>query len=160
MSDGAQPRVELRVREPTPAGAERRQRAVYDRLERLQRNRKVADVAIEVWGKQVRARTPSTPTDDPIVGPARAAYETFESWAKRNGHDLEPAFSVHSLGSLVDDERETVIRFPVMCLAVYNGDDLRSVAPCTTDEGVHTIEDCLTALQSGTVTPASVETVE
>lgn len=148
MIADASPRVELRVRDPTDTNVDDRPRAIYERLVRLQEDGKIDGIDTEIWGKQVRARTPKHPSDDPIVGPARLKYEEFEAWAKRTDHDLEPAFSTHTLGSLVDEERETVIRFPVLCLAVYDADDLVAVAPCTTDDGVHTIDDCLDALRS------------
>jgi hypothetical protein len=154
------PRVELRVRDPTNTNVGERSRAIYERLVRLQADGKIDGIDAEVWGKQVRARTPKHPSDDPIVGPARLKYEEFEAWARRNGHDLEPAFSTHTLGSLVDEEREAVIRFPVLCLAVYDADDLLAVAPCTTEDGVHTIDDCLDALRSEAEMPNVARTEE
>jgi hypothetical protein len=160
MTDDGLPRVELRVRDPTNTNVGDQLRTIYERLARLREDSKIAGVDAEIWGKQVRARTPANPTDDPIVGPARTKYEEFESWANRTGHDLEPAFSTHTLGSLVDDERETVVRFPVICLAVYDDDDLLAVAPCTTDDGVRTVDDCLNALRSDTEVSDAAEARE
>ncbi|WP_251344237.1 HTH domain-containing protein [Haloplanus halophilus] len=148
------PRVELRLRDPTHSSVDERQRRVYERLAKLHRAGEIADVSVEVWGKQVRARTPRNPTDDALVEPARAAFEEFEAWAKRNDSRLEPAFSTHTYGSIVGDEPTEVIRFPVVCLAVYDGDDLLSVVPRSTDGGVRTVDDCLATLRSRDGHPA------
>lgn len=150
------PRVELRVRDLTPPGVSDRQETVYEQLERLEDRGRVAEVTVEVWGKQVRAEPDTLPAaDDAGTCTVRSTYEEFEAWAERTGNDLEPAFSVHTLGSMVADERERAIRFPVMCLAVYDVDDLVAVAPRSTDEGVHTVDDCLDALRSGEWSPTA-----
>lgn len=154
--DSDPPRVELRVRDLSPAGAHDRQQAVYEQLMQLQEDGHIADVSVEVWGTQVRAEAERNPVaDDARTSAARSKYKEFEAWADRNGHNLEPAFSTHTLGSLVTEEPgQTVVRFPVMCLAVYDDDDLLAAVPCSTDEGVRTVDDCLAALRSGEWTPA------
>lgn len=149
------PRVELRVRDLSPAGVPDRQKAVYEQLLRLREDGHVADVSVEVWGKQVRVADANREATDANTRAVRSTYEEFEAWAERTGNDLEPAFSVHTLGSMVTDERAQAIRFPVMCLAVYDADDLVAVAPRSTDEGVHTVDDCLDALRSGEWTPTA-----
>ncbi|MFC7155044.1 HTH domain-containing protein [Halomarina halobia] len=152
------PRVELRVRECTPVGVHDRQEAVYEQLEQLREAGAIADVTVEVWGKQVRVGATTDPAAaDAAVRAARSTYEEFEVWAERTGHRLEPAFSTHTLGSLVTDEQVEVVRFPTMCLAVYDADDLLTVVPCSTDEGVRTVGDYLATLRSGEWTPAAVE---
>lgn len=157
------PRVELRVRDLTPASVHDRQEAIYEQLVQLQEDGHIADVSVEVWGKQVRAEAGTNPAaDDASTPAARLTYAELEAWAERNDYDLAPAFSTHSLGSLVTDKKEQieVIKFPTICLAVYDGDDLLAVAPCSTTEGVRTVDDCLAALQSGEWTPAGVEMSE
>lgn len=151
-------RVELRVRETTTTSEDERQRGVYERLARLRDAGKIAEMSVEHWGQRVHTRAAGAPDDGPIHDADRATYEAFETWAERTGHDLEPAFSAHRHGSLIGDERAEVIRVPVVCLAVYDDDDeLRGVAPCTTDAGVRTVDDCLAALQSGDESAVSVE---
>jgi hypothetical protein len=150
MTDDDLPRVELRVRDSANTAIGDRPQTIYERLVRLRDDGKIDGVDAEIWGKQVRARTPTNPTDEIRSARAREKYEELESWAKRNGHDLEPAFSTHTVGSLVDTGRETVIRFPVICLAVYDADDLLTVAPCTTEDGVRSVDDCLDMLRSET----------
>ena len=155
------PRVELRVRDLSPESAHDRPATVYEELAKLLQDGRISDVSVVVWGKQVRAEIDTnSATDDPITRAARSTYEEFREWAERSGHDLEPGFSTHTVGSLVDDEEETVIRFPVVCLAVYDGDELLAVAPCSTEEEVRTVDDCLEALQSGELTSVVVEASE
>lgn len=162
MADSDPPHVELRVRDLTPGGAHDRQEAVYEQLLQLQEDGLIADGSVEVWGTQVRAEADTNPVaDDASTSTARSIYKEFEAWADRNGHHLEPAFSTHTLGSLVTEEPgQTVIRFPVMCLAVYDDDELLAVVPCSTDEGVRTVDDCLAALRSGEWIPAVREASE
>jgi hypothetical protein len=151
------PRVVLCVRDLTPTGLPDRQKAVYEQLLQLQEDGRIADVSVEVWGKQMYAAVERNPAADASARAARSTYEAFEAWAERNGHDLSPAFSTHTVSSLVSDEQTEVIRFPVMCLAVYDADDLLAVAPCSTSEGISTVDDCLEALRSGKWTSHGVE---
>lgn len=144
------PRVELRVREHTPADVFDRQAAVYERLRQLQRAGKVSDVSVEVWGRQVGTveDADSGETDDGAQA-IRDTYRAFEEWATRSGHALTPAFDVRECGTIGSDGRREVIVFPVMCLAIYAGEAVQAVFPCSTSDDVRTVEDGLAAIESG-----------
>lgn len=145
--DDLRPRVEFRVREHTPAGVYERQRSVCERLQRLRRAGKVADVSVAVGGKQAPARpeTGSNEIDDRARS-IRETYRAFEAWASRSGCALTPAFDTRECGTLVSDEQHEVIVFPMMYLALYLGDEVRAVFPHSTDDGIRTVEDGLAAI--------------
>lgn len=163
MADNEPLRVELRVRDLTPTGLHDRQEAIYEQLLQLQEDGHISDVSVEVWGRQVPVEGKTNPVvDDVSTSAARSTYEEFDAWAERTGHDLAPAFSTRMAGSLITDKQDQkeVIRFPVICLAVYDLDELLAVVPCTTSEGVRTIDDCLATLQSGELAPGDIEVSE
>lgn len=143
------PRVELRVRGHTPADVYDRQAAVYERLRQLQKAGKLSDVSVEVWGKQVSTG------DDADSGEAddgaqsiRDTYRAFEEWATRSGHALTPAFDTRECRTIASNGKREVIVFPVMCLAIYDGEAVQAVFPCSTGDDVRTVEDGLAAIES------------
>lgn len=58
-------------------------------------------------------------------------------------------FEERETSSMFDERQETVIPFPVMCLAAREGETLRCVAPWTGDSLTHSIHDCLDDLVAG-----------
>lgn len=149
-NDTDPPRVEFRVREHTPAGVYDRQQAVYERLQQLQEAGMISDVSVEVWEKQVSTGSDTDPDEtDHGVRSVRNTYQAFEDWATRNGHALTPAFDTRECGTLVSTDRREVIVFPVMCLAVYDGEEIGAVFPCSTGDDIRTVEDGLAAIESG-----------
>ena len=145
----AAPRIECWLRDSASPGVHDRQAAVYDRLERYESEGRIAELNVDVWGRRVR-RPPDGATDEDGLGSDLwAVYRAFESWAERTGHELAPAFRRRKLASLVDDVEGDVVVLPIVCLAVYDDDALRAVVPCSTPDGVVTVEDCLAALEEG-----------
>lgn len=140
------PQVTLYLRDPVATTIYDQQQAIYDQLQTLREEGRVAGLSLKVWGKQI-------PTDrDETIGAAKTSvdtYEEFRSWAEDAGYSLTPGFSKHTSSSVVDDDQHDVIRFPLMCLAAYDGDRLLDVAPRTTAEGIYTVEDFLTELRDG-----------
>ncbi|WP_341850649.1 HTH domain-containing protein [Natronococcus wangiae] len=45
------------------------------------------------------------------------------------------------------------IQVPVVCVAVYDDDKLRCVAPCSDGGQTYTVEACLTAVEAGAIKP-------
>lgn len=146
-------RVELYIRAPTIETGNRQQ-DVYDRLRSLNEAGDIAELSVEVWGMQVRIEDDANPAmDDTHTRRVRDQYETFREWARGHGCELEPAFSICTTGSLITDHREQVVRLPMICLAVYDDTELIAVAPCSTDDGSYTVEDCLTRLEAADGVP-------
>ncbi len=142
------PRVELWLREPASPGVEDRQVAIYDRLRSLERDGRIGRLDVSVWGRYLRppgAADGLAADGDGLGGGLWRTYSEFEAWAERNDHELAPAFRRRRLPSLVASEVEVVV-LPVACLAVRDGDDLAAVVPCSTADGVVTVEDGLDSL--------------
>lgn len=147
------PRVELCVREQAPGGARDRQRSVYDRLQTLDREDAIERFTVTTWSKTVAL------SDDggiPAVGEqARTKYDEFEEWATRRGYDLTPAFDRRSHSPMLAAPYEEIV-FPVVCVAVSEGDQLRAVYPHSEGETVHTVEDGLDVLEARTESTGNV----
>lgn len=79
-----------------------------------------------------------------------AAFEAFEAWADRTDVDLAPAFDRRTRSPLLSEATHEVVVFPVVCLALYDANDLRAVFPCVDGDDVYTVQDCLDALSDGT----------
>lgn len=137
-------RVELYLRGDT-YGTYDRQQAVLERVRGLEERGVVDETAVDASWQRIR-----TPEQDPR-NDAIATYEEFRSWARENGYSLEPAFERRHRSYLGTDAVSEVVVFPVVSLAVYEDDVLRSVFPCSDEAGtVHfTVGDCLEAFEVG-----------
>jgi hypothetical protein len=80
---------------------------------------------------------------------AMETYEEFRAWADANGFSLEPGFQQRTRSFIGMDDVEEVVVFPVVALAVYEGDELGAVFPCTDGERTHTVESALAAFERG-----------
>ena len=137
-------RVELYLREDT-YGTYDRQQAILERVRGLEERGVVDETAVDASWQRIR-----TPEQDPRDD-AIATYEEFEAWISENGYSLEPAFERRQRSYLGTEAVSEVVVFPVVSLAVYEGDVLRSVFPCSDEAGtVHfTVGDCLEAFEAG-----------
>jgi hypothetical protein len=140
------PRVELRVRSHTSGGAHEQHRELIRRLHHLEEAGAIESVTVEAWGTSVEI--PVDGVQDEPANDVLEQYAEFEAWAEQNGHTLEPAFRTRTASSLLSEESWEEMIFPMFCLAVYDGDDLKAVFPCADAEGVQTVEDCLTQLET------------
>ena len=107
-------------------------------------NGPLSDFSVNTWGKHIGTDTSGHP--DGTAPEALAKAREFETWADQNGHSLQPGFQRHTQSSLVTDTTREVIATPFFCLAVYEDDTLREVAPCSGPEGHHTLSECLQSL--------------
>jgi hypothetical protein len=64
---------------------------------------------------------------------------------------LEPAFRRRVRSYVGQTEATEVVVFPVVCLALYSGDELLTVCPSTVGGEHVTVHDCLDALNAGHV---------
>jgi hypothetical protein len=75
---------------------------------------------------------------------------TLETWAERRDCTLEPAFRRESVTPIhAPESTYDRIRVPLITLLVYEQEELVGVAPCSDGDHVHTVDDCLTALETG-----------
>lgn len=141
--DQRQLRVELYSRSYMPEGAESPQEEVLAWLDRLCERDVLDSCQLRVWGNRV-------PTDSARSGEhCREAIDTvgqFRAWAERNDVSLLPFFDERSHHSKITGEQHSEIIFPIMCLAVYRGDNLAGVYPHADDDSVVTIWDFLSSL--------------
>ncbi|MFB6105646.1 MAG: HTH domain-containing protein [Halobacteriaceae archaeon] len=132
-------RLELFLRGDT-YGTFDTQEAMLDRVRALERTDYVDETVVNGVEKRVRATGSSSE--------ALRTFEAFESWAAARGMDLGPAFDRRTQTTLVSDDVYDVVVFPVACLAVYEDDDIRAVAPARNDDEVITVEAILDALEN------------
>lgn len=135
--------AELFVRSLVPTGASPEQERVVERIADLQREGRLVDSTVTVWGGGIAPASMVAETE-----PGRTILETvgeFTRWASRHDLRFPSAFEERECASMVDDDR-AVIAFPLMCLAIRDRGDLRCVAPWSNDAFTHTIHDCLDEL--------------
>ena len=135
------------MRSLSPRGARLQQERVLDRLERLRRDSCIDSFTVTVWGTGVSPTSAIARTEA-----GQATLETIDElqqWAQQNDLSFPAGFKPRKIVSMLDDERDTFIPFPTMCLAVREGNELQCVAPCVNDMLTHSIRDCLDELVVG-----------
>jgi len=150
---GTQPRIELYVRSLLPDGAQNRQEAVVERLQRLDAADEIEDFSVIVWGKQIARESASARTEEGEYILNRVAE--FKQWALSNNVSLESFYQRQEVENDVTGDAYTAMVLPVMGLAEYEDGELRHVAPCTDGDVVHTIMDRLEELENGE--PTAIE---
>lgn len=138
-------RVEVWMRDLSPPPGDPRKN-VLSRLRAFEAEGVVGEVSVRVWGKNLTVSREGADEGSTVI---RERVSEFQTWAKRNGHSLEPAFRWRDQSSMVSEERNEVIRLPLQCLAVYAGDNLLGVFPCSMDGETNTVGDCLARLETG-----------
>ncbi|WP_331235429.1 HTH domain-containing protein [Natronorarus salvus] len=107
------------------------------RLDRFVEEGTLDAYEVELWGDAI-ACDPTYPAGKHLC----ETVERFERWAERRDCSLEPAFSRGQVCSLVSEETHDVIRLPMVCLAVYEGERLTAVYPHR-DGSTRTVADGL-----------------
>lgn len=149
-------RAELFVRSLLPEAARSHQQSITGRVRSLAEDGQFTDHSVTVWGKQLPATTVETET---TVG--RLAHErigAFREWATVNDRSLSPAFTVRTVDAELLGERYRALVVPQVLLAEYDDEAIQCVTPHATDDGVVSVTDRLTRLESGTA--ATFTTVE
>lgn len=141
-------RVSFYARSFTPAGVADRQHAILERLQQLHEQGPIDACEHDVWGTcvDIAETRPGAFGNDAIETVAR-----FREWADRNEVSLSPCFEERTHRSKITGEHSRELVFPVMCLAVYQDDELVGVYPHVDDEGVVTIDEFLESLASNDV---------
>lgn len=112
-----------------------------DALYALDAAGRIDDLTVWSWPAEVAL-------SDLIRSRAVECFFRFQRWAAARGASVRPAFALETR-EYVTGERQRVLITPVVCLAVYAGDELRGVYPHSTEDAVHTVRDAIEALERG-----------
>ena len=140
---GSGTQLELFVRSSAPVGARERQTAMIERLRALDDIDSIGATAVRTWEKRI-------PIGEDRFGESEThrAYAAFTEWARGRDIELRPFFDTRECHSAIIGGSHTALVLPVMCLAVHEGDRLRSVFPHTRGDLTHTVGDALAALET------------
>ncbi len=113
-----------------------------DALHRLDSADRIDNLVIHAWPAAITL-TDQTPYSDAID-----AFEQMEMWAGERGGSIQPPFSVRTSTSTFTNETRTTLRTPMMCLAVYVGEQLANVFPHSWGDDHHGVTDAIAALRT------------
>ncbi|ADJ13784.1 HTH domain-containing protein [Halalkalicoccus jeotgali] len=133
-TSNASHRIVVYLRASASLPARERQREVIERVERLERQGRIAGLRVRHWDDRVVVENGADGTVE--------TFEAFKARAAEIGHTIEPFFQEHERA----DAREIV--FPIICIAVHSGDELVRVFPCRDETAAYSVWDCLTALET------------
>jgi hypothetical protein len=137
-------RAELYLRSDT-FGTYEPQRRVLDRMRGLEADGKFDRATLAATWQGV-----STYERD-CRDEALRTYEEFADWASANDFSLAPAFDRRARFVPGEDDLQESVVFPVVSLAVYEGDRLRAVLPATDDADHYTVGEALDGFDRGDV---------
>lgn len=80
-------------------------------------------------------------------------FERFERWADRHDVSVRPPFETRTARSLATGEETEMLVTPLLCLALYRGDDLVGVYPHTDGEESVAATEAIAALRTGELPP-------
>ena len=129
--------VTLYVRTPAPMATKERQASVLGRLDALRAAEVLDDVTVTYWVRQA--------TNDDAVMPSVGA---LEEWAEANDVTLAPAFDRHDRSNWYTGHDDVVVSLPVICLAVFEDEDIVSVYPHRGRNGNLSVSDGLDRLEA------------
>lgn len=138
-------RVELFLRTRAPSDVVERLHELTDRVRRLAADDTVTEVRVRTW-------TSVQPALEELSDTGRSVTQTvdaFRSWAEQHGCTLRPGFERRETTSMVSRRSATELQVPIASLAVYEGETLQCVAPCSDGDRTYTVDDCVTALEEG-----------
>jgi hypothetical protein len=135
--------ADLYVRADAPISEQRSE--LLDTLDRLQRERRLAEFAVHPWPNAVSLDLVEAAAEDSIAGVVRS----FERWAGDRGVSIRPPFAVRRSHSEITGETDELLVLPVVCLAAYDGEELVGVYPCCTGGSTVTVADALATIEAG-----------
>lgn len=136
--------VELFLRTQAPSDVVERLHELTDRVRRLAADDTVTDVRVRTW-------TSVRPALEELSDTGRSVTQTvdaFRSWAEQHDCTLRPGFEQRETTSMVSRRSATELQVPIASLAIYEGETLQCVAPCSDGERTYTVDDCVTALET------------
>lgn len=133
------------VRSPAPAATEQQQQTVLARLRSLSEAGQVDDFTVTYWFRQAIERDGE---------PTLSSIAELEAWATDRGLSLAPALDRHERHNWYTGVDDAVVTLPVICLAIYEDDELRGVYPHVCPEGPRSVADGLDRLEAGSLAGA------
>lgn len=137
---GEATRADLFVRCDLPKPARQCRQTIEERLERVASAGGLEDYSVSSWAKRV-------PLDSDTE--EMECYEEFRRWATDEDVTLAPFFDTRECYSMTTGEKRRELVLPVLCLAIYDDDELVYVAPHATASTTATIPDCVDQLLEG-----------
>lgn len=113
-----------------------------DTLHQLEAADHIDNLLLHAWPRAIML-TEQTPYSDAIN-----AFEQMEAWADEHGVSIRPPFSVRTTTSTFTDETQTKLRTPMMCLAVYVGEQLVNIFPHSRADDQYSVTDAIAALRT------------
>lgn len=141
-------RAVLYLRQHTSPEIVQRLRQTVSRVRRLEID-EIAEVEVKTWGS-VNPALEELSDSGPSVS---LTVKSFQAWADHEGYTLRPAFDQRETHSLLNSRPVAEIQVPIVCVAVYEDDDLCCVAPCSDGGQKYSVEQCLAALEAGLTDP-------
>lgn len=151
-------RLELYVRSLLAEQARSQQEEIIERLGDLENDGAIDEFQIVVWGQQAPASPAQARTEAGEFVLNRVAV--FSQWGEANGFDVADQFEYRDVESSMVDESYQAVRFPVMTLAEYHGQDLVFVAPAGDGGSVHTVRDRIDVIETTTDADERGETTD
>lgn len=146
-------RIDLWLRGSVPPEIRRAQLQLADRLRQCRTAGTINDFSVRTWEQTV-----SVPANDREVTDTWEAFDEFRTWASDNERELRPGFARRQQSSMTDADPVETITLPIMCLAVYDDQSLRTVTPYSDGARVVTVQDCLGTLETGGSLPLATAT--
>lgn len=140
-----------------PIGTHRRQSAILERIERLDRRDAIDTGRVTVWGDSVCVS--ACCADRAVVRSIRDRIESFREWS-RTRRDVATAFDSRAVRSSITGEQFDVIDLPTICLAVYVESSLEGLFPITVGDQELTIESYLEWFEGARDLPDSAPLVD
>ncbi|MHB9286346.1 HTH domain-containing protein [Halobacteriales archaeon Cl-PHB] len=78
-------------------------------------------------------------------------YEEFADWADANDFSLEPTFDRRPRFVPGSEELQECVVFPVVSLAIYEGETLQAVLPSTDELSHYTVHEALEGFERGDI---------
>ncbi|AGB32111.1 hypothetical protein Natpe_2291 [Natrinema pellirubrum DSM 15624] len=115
----------------------------------------IDDLLLRSWPKEV-ALSEESPHQAVLEN-----YERFEQWADRRGVSVRPPFRERETTSQITGETRERLVTPLLCLEIYEDDDLVGVFPHTDErtEETYTTDEAIATLRTGAV-PTPLEPVD
>jgi hypothetical protein len=110
--------------------------SVIDRLSSLAATEVIGSFRVETWPDELAV---SEHTEHSQVV---ERYKEFLLWADDHDCSITPPFERRTVSPLIGESRD-VLTLPIMCLAVYEDDDLAGVYPHTSDGRTTSVVDYL-----------------
>lgn len=111
-------------------------------LQRLTTTDHIDDFSLHGWPEKI-ALSERTPYSE-----ALDAFKRMETWATEQGASIQPPFSVRTTTTTITNETRTLLRTPILCLAMYTGDQMAAVFPHSRGDEQYSVTDAISALRT------------